>query len=99
VDIGDVTVDTFAAREGERFTIAFEDGELELELAEVERMPEEWGRTERREPFSVIFHGSIEYLLPQQVWPLRHDDLGRLDVFLVPLGPEGEAMRYQAIFT
>ncbi len=100
MDIGDVTIETFAGREGETFSVALDDARLDLTLAAVERMPEGWGRTDAREPFSVLFDGPLERVLPQRTWPLEHADLGRLEIFLVPLGPEGEAtMRYQAVFT
>jgi hypothetical protein len=99
MDIADVTVETFAGREGEMFSIEFSDATLELTLVTVERSPGEWGRTDVREPFSLEFDGPVEHLLPQRIWPLDHDELGRLDVFLVPLGPEGDALRYEAVFT
>jgi hypothetical protein len=101
VDVGDVTVETFAGREGETFAMLFDDGTLELELISVDQAPEEWGRSERRAPFSVIFHGTPEHVLPQQIWKLEHPELGALDVFVVPIGPDAESgrMRYQAVFT
>jgi hypothetical protein len=99
MDIADVTVETFAGHEGETFSIEFADATLELTLASVERSPGEWGRTDAREPFSVEFRGPLEHVLPQQIWPLDHDELGRLEVFLVPLGPQDDAMRYEAVFT
>lgn len=99
MDIGDVKHETFAGREGQHFSIKFSDGELDLELAEVTEAPEHWGRSERREPFSVMFHGPLEHVLPQRVWPLEHEELGQIEIFLVPLGPEGSAMRYQAVFS
>ena len=101
MDIGDVTLETFAGREGERFWITFSDGELDLTLAEVSGAPEQWGRTEKREPFSVLFHGTLEHVLPGKTWPLEHEELGTLDTFLSPIGPDEEAaaMRYQAIFS
>jgi hypothetical protein len=100
VDIGDVTVETFAGRDGERFAIQFADAELELTLAEVVRPPERWGRADRREPFSLFFHGPAEHMLPQQTWPLDHDELGRLDVFLVPVEARQEegVIVYEAVF-
>jgi len=98
VDIADVTVETFEGREGQPFSIQFADVALELTLAEVTPAPGSWGRGEARAPFSILFHGPLEHVLPQRIWPLDHDELGRLEMFLVPLGPEGEAMRYQAVF-
>ena len=102
MDIGDVTVETFAGREGEAFTIEFADAKLELTLAAVEGMPEDWGRGDRREPFTLTFQGTAEHLLPQQIWPLDHPEIGRLEMFLVPLGPDEndpERIRYEAVFT
>jgi hypothetical protein len=102
VDIAELTVETFAGREGEAFSIQFADATLELTLAAVEGMPEDWGRGEPREPFTLTFHGTSEHLLPQQIWPLDHAELGRLEIFLVPLGPDpddADRMRYEAVFT
>jgi hypothetical protein len=98
VDIADVTVETFEGREGQQFSIQFADAALQLTLAEVSPAPAHLGQGETRAPFSILLHGPLEHVLPQRVWPLDHDELGRLEMFLVPLGPEGEAMRYQAVF-
>lgn len=60
-----------------------------------------------RNPFSVVFGGPAEPVLPQGICRLEHEQLGPLDVFLVPVGP-GEpaapgpaaaAMRYEAVFS
>jgi hypothetical protein len=99
VDIGEVTVETFAGREGQAFTIQFADAALELTLVEVARNPEDWGRADRREPFSVTFTGPVEHILPQSVWPLDHEELGRIELFLVPMQPEDGTARYEAVFT
>jgi hypothetical protein len=100
VEVGDVTVEHFAGREGQRFWIAFADANLDLELVMVTRAPEHWGRTGKRDPFSITFHATLEHVLPAQIWPLEHEELGTLKLFLSPLGPNdaGDAMRYEAIF-
>ena len=59
-----------------------------------------------RKPFSVLFHGPERPVLPQAIYRLEHNQLGVLELFLVPLGPNeptapGErptAMRYEATF-
>lgn len=59
-----------------------------------------------RNPFSVLFHGPLQPVLPQSIYRLEHERLGMLELFLVPLGPNepigpGEqptAMRYEAAF-
>ena len=100
MDIGDVTVETFAGREGERFWITFKDAELDLTLVEVDRPPGHWGKMDKREPFSVVFHATLEHVLPTRMWPVEHEELGTLEIFLGALGPNDEAtaMRYEAVF-
>ncbi len=51
-----------------------------------------------RIPFSLQFHGNHRGHLPQQIWRLEHESLGMLDIFLVPLGPDSQGMRYEAVF-
>ena len=57
-------------------------------------------RPEARRPFSLYFLGPVssQYLL-QHMYRLEHPELGALDIFLVPLGPERGRMRYEAIFS
>ena len=99
MDIGEVTAETFAGREGETFSIAFADAVVELRLAAIERAPGHWGRSDRREPFSIALTGPRAPVLPQQIWPLDHEELGRLELVLVPLGEQDGLMRYEAVFT
>ena len=52
-----------------------------------------------RHPFSLIFRQPEGAYLPQRTSTIEHAALGRLDLFLVPIGPDQGGMRYQAIFT
>lgn len=54
---------------------------------------------ESRQPFSLLFLGpvSTQYLL-QHIYTLDHQQMGKLELFLVPLGPDSGRMRYEAIF-
>jgi hypothetical protein len=36
--------------------------------------------------------------LPQHIYALEHTSLGKLELFLVPIGPDERGMRYQAVF-
>lgn len=57
-------------------------------------------RPDARNPFSLHFLGPVNprYLL-QHTYVLEHVEMGMLDLFLVPLGPQEGRMRYEAIFT
>jgi hypothetical protein len=47
--------------------------------------------------FSLLFHAPGTGHLEQQIFTLEHEDLGRFDLFLVALGPDGDRMRYEAV--
>ena len=83
------------------FTIRLESVEpIALELAAVAELGTSGGEAgPRRRPFSLLFLGPVsqQYLL-QHIYRLEHEQLGALDLFLVPLGPEGGRMRYEAVF-
>lgn len=70
---------------------------LELRLAATG--PAGSGLPGQRTPFSLLFHGPLRPVLPQRVYQLSHAELGELAIFLVPIGPAGGAMQYEAIFS
>ena len=88
------TRDEFAACLKSRFSVLADTGEFELELVEVSAEIESpYQRT-----FSLFLRGPLEPFLPQQIVPLRHARLGRLDLFLVPVERLVDWFRYQAVF-
>lgn len=54
--------------------------------------------TARVESFSLFFRGPLTPFFEQATYRLRHEKLGPLDIFLVPVGPDGDGMQYQAVF-
>lgn len=88
--------EAFAAAIGTGFVVA--GTEVELRLVAVERYPEQL-HAPRRAPFSLIFAGPATPVLRQATWLLEHAELGRREIFLVPIGPGPDgAMRYEAAF-
>ena len=76
-------------------------GPLEAELIQVTELgapPSDQEDTPRR-AFSIVFRAPADLYLPQSIYPIEHPELGTLDLFLVPLGPDKQGMRYEAIFT
>jgi len=90
----------FADRVGEAFEAP--DAEQVLELVETAEGGAPGGAGpdgQVRNQFSLYFAGPLDRAMPQGVARLVHDELGELGLFLVPLGPEQEAMRYEAAFS
>ena len=86
----------FDAHVGEEFTIEVNGKQLDLKLAEVERV----GSAVREGgAFSLLFLTGPGAFLPQGTYPIRHPALGMLELFMVPLGPKDGSNRYQIVFT
>ncbi len=100
--LGSLEISHFAPRVGEQFRICSETGHppiVDTELIEVTAVGE---RTDpgSREPFSLVFRGRLDVVLPQRIYRVDHAELGTLEIFLVPLGPGSERpMRYEAVFS
>lgn len=96
-----LTVSDFEGRVGERFTVdaAGVDGPtVDMELVEVTVLGAA-ARPEGRTPFSLVLRGPVGNVLPQRIYPVDHVELGTLEIFVVPIGPDSAGMRYEAIFT
>ena len=90
----------FQPRVGAAFRVALESGDpLELTLIEARDLTLQ-GRppANRRMPFSLLFRGPRSPVLPQRIYALEDPGLGRLEIFLVPIGTDGDGVRYEAIF-
>jgi hypothetical protein len=92
-DLETLTATDFGALRGERFRVTPVDGSpFEAELVEVTEIPREPGG---RAPFSLVFQGGPNAPLPQRIYRVEHDELGAIEIFLVPIAPD----RYEAVFT
>lgn len=91
----DLSRTLFANHVGERFKILHARGSLDAELTDISAP-----HPERPRPFSLLFLAPLEPVLPQAVYRFEHDRLDAFDLFIVPLGPDGEGrhMRYEAVF-
>jgi hypothetical protein len=100
-----LTVDIFQPRVGQTFRIrARPESEVEAELIEARELGGGPARADaqtsrRRTPFSLSFRTSLMTPLPQSIYKVVHHDLGGYEIFLVPVGPDGKGMVYEAIFT
>ena len=97
--------DVFAPHVGETFEVRLQSGEaFDVVLTECEEAtygdPDDLRERLGRVPFSLVFRSSDrERYAPQQTLTLSHPELGDLEVFLVPLGPDDTGMRYEAVFS
>lgn len=92
-----LTIETFAGRLGEAFTLVADEQRLPTELVEatVHGEATETGRA----PFSIVFRGPADPVLPQRIYHFEHAELGDLELFVVPIGRDAEGVLYEAVFT
>jgi hypothetical protein len=73
---------------------------IELELVEV-TAPRQ-GADPRADPsgrpFSLLFRGRADLVLPQRIYSLAHPQLGTLEIFLVPVERDSSGVQYEAVF-
>ncbi|HEX9668254.1 MAG TPA: hypothetical protein VGC93_02110 [Thermoanaerobaculia bacterium] len=91
-----LTHESFAPHVGSPFEARLPERTLRFELLEV--VPSKDEAPGRRRPFSLVFRGPCELYVPQQIVPLEHAALGKLEIFLVPIGLDAEGYRYEAVF-
>ena len=92
------TVRTFSEHLGGTFRIYPDDSDaLDFELISATDLGERPAETSPGRPFSVVFRGG-EASLPQRTYRMEHQEIGGFDIFLVPIGPDENGPRYEAIF-
>lgn len=97
-----LTVESFTGLVGDTFRASGDDEAThDLRLVEATDHEDRFGRfmpEGSRAPFSLVFLGPAEPVMPQAIRRLEHPSLGELEIFLVPIGKNAEGVRYEAVF-
>lgn len=83
-----------AAQVNTKFLLTEMTNQIELKLVEAS----EPQTTLQQEFFSLYFLGPKDFLLPQSIYQLTHDQLGTGALFLVPIERTENGIRYEAAF-
>jgi ribosomal protein S18 acetylase RimI-like enzyme len=96
-DLATLTAADFEAVAGSDFTVV-EPGpdQPRLVLSRVVVLPERPGY---RRPFSLRFRGPATSAPTQGIRRLAHDEMGELEIFLVPIAADADSTTYQAVFS
>jgi hypothetical protein len=95
-DLAALAIGDFTPHQDAAFELTAAKGAVPLKLVKVE-MAGESGRAGGA--FSLLFAAPAGTKLPQAIYPVTHPSLGRMEIFLVPVGPLAGGVGYQAIFT
>jgi hypothetical protein len=92
-----LTIEQFNDKVGQTFALDEADAPA-IPLTLTEAKPLRNYANAKREPFSLLFTSQGDFVLPQRIYGLRHDVLGPVSIFLVPLNHQDGITTYQAIF-
>lgn len=85
----------FEKHVGSQFLAQLSDTQpVALELVQAE----DQGITAHQERFTLLLQGPPDRFLPQATYAVEHPVLGRMDLFLVPIGREQNGFQYEAAF-
>lgn len=94
-----MTIDDFQTCLGQTFILdPKNEPKLEIELIQVEPIGILEPESDARQPFSVLFLGPTEPILPQHLYLIENATLGKQMLFLVPIGHDEKGMLYDATF-
>lgn len=94
------TIERFLPHVGEVFHVVAEDSvQVPVLLTEITRLATDGSRLRRREPFSLVFHATRDARLEQQIYRVEKPGMDPFECFLVPIGPDQNGMRFEAVYT
>ena len=91
-----ISHENFSGHLNASFRIDVAETSLELELVEVEV-----GKSidpSLREPFTLIFQGPKDSILPEGIYNVSNDGAGSFDLYIIPIVSPGDLQSYQVIF-
>ena len=92
-----LTLEHFAPFVNETFLAGLQGMDIPFVLVEARALPAP-PKAAMRAPFSLLFRNESAFLFPQQTYAMRHERLGEVGIFLVPVAQERAGFLYQAIF-
>ncbi len=93
-----LSFETFAPHLNSTFALGLGESSMELTLTQAKKEPFRPFLGMMREPFSLFFRSGTPVVLPQRSYPFQHESLGKLDIFIVPVGRDVHGIVYQAVF-
>jgi hypothetical protein len=92
-----VTADTFKPCVGDVFQLHLSESErVPVRLIAADELP--GSHASGRTPFSLLFRTPGGLWTPQGTYRVEHGRIGALDVFLVPVTPDADGPRLEAVF-
>ena len=90
-----LTHETFTQHANTKFQIRLDDNNgVEVELIDVSELK----LYPRQEQFAIVFRGPLHIFLGQGMRSFTHDQMGRFELFIVPIKQDEKGFYYEAVF-
>ena len=91
-----LTHEAFAPNANTKFQVRVDDesSPVELELIDVSELK----LYPLQEEFTLTFRGPLSQFLGQGVRPFQHEQMGRFELFIVPIKQDAGGFYYEAVF-
>ena len=90
-----LTQETFSAQANTKFQVLVDENTtVELELVEVSELK----LYPQQEEFAIEFRGPSDMFLPQGVRDFAHEQMGKFELFIVPIRQDEQGYYYEAVF-
>jgi hypothetical protein len=94
----ELTEKEFAKHLNTNFDTSVDGRPISLQLVEVKGYLPKENEQKGMERFSLFFNGPPDIRLPQNIYELRHAQMGEFEIFLVPVSGDEKSFRYEAVF-
>ena len=99
MELDRISAQDFRNHLGSALTVTAPSGEsCELKIFAVRDLEKEPRPGTLRAAFAVEFAGPAGLTMPQQIYSVRHADLGDAEIFIVPLAPDVYGSKFEALF-
>jgi hypothetical protein len=93
------TLERFLPLVEDTFEISDGSTSMQATLVEATDLREAQGAGRLSRQFSLVWHAAPGTVLPQRIYTVSHPALGKMELFLVPIGHDARGVRYEAVFT
>lgn len=89
-----MTAETLSPHLNSVFKVDPGDGNsIDMELTELKDRS-----SQHQEIFTILLRCPGDQVMPQKIYGIRHDKLGKFDLFLVPVAADDKGVYYEAVF-
>lgn len=93
-----MTFESFYSCTGQVFSVELGASAFDLTLVEARPLPGQPMPGISRQPFVLLFRSGSAVMLPQSLYRMNNQTLGKVEIFIVPVARDTAGILYEAVF-